>query len=171
MKSQRQPKNLKRIHTSSTFGENTTQANAWIIDVECDIYIYIEGKSYTFKNQEIKFRINKDLSYNSKNAVYMIECNKCKEIYVGSTQSLNTSISLHKSNINIPENGKLNVSKHLYEYSQRKFKIMPIYQTNDYTLLQIKDKTLLINSSPRWIKHELYTQTNGNKHINTHIDR
>ena len=49
IKSQRQPKNLKRILTSSTFGENTTQGvakcnNKWY--KICDIII--EGKSYTF---------------------------------------------------------------------------------------------------------------------------
>ena len=40
----------------------------------CDIII--EGKSYTFKNPETKFKINKNLSCNSKNVVYVIECNK-----------------------------------------------------------------------------------------------
>ena len=69
------------------------------------------------------------LSCISKNIVYIIECNKCKELYVGSTQALNTRISLHKSNIKITENRKLNVSKHLYECSQGEFKIMPIMTT------------------------------------------
>ena len=75
--------------------------------------------------------MNKDLSCNPKDVVYIIDCNKCKEEYAGSTQALNTRISLHKSNIKIPETRKLNVSKHLYECSQGKFKTMPIYQTND----------------------------------------
>ena len=34
----------------------------------------IEGKSYTFKNPENKFRINKNLGWNSKNLDYIIEC-------------------------------------------------------------------------------------------------
>ena len=92
----------------------------------------IKGKSYTFKNPETKFRINKDLSCNSKDVAYLIECSKCKEVYIGSTQDLNTCISLHKSNIKILENRKLKVSNHLYEYSQGKFKAKPIYQTYDY---------------------------------------
>ena len=73
--------------------------------------------------------------------VYIIECNKCKELYIESTQALNTRISPPKSNIKIQENRELNVTKHLYECSQDKFKVMPIYQINDYTLLQIKEKT------------------------------
>ena len=106
--------------------------NAIIKDVISSIII--KGKSYTFKNPETKFRID-------KNIVYIIEYNKCKEIYTGSIKALNTRISLHRSNIKIPENRKLNVSKHLYECSQGKFKVMPIYLTNNYTLLQIKEKT------------------------------
>ena len=51
-------------------------------------------------------------------------------------------ISLHKSDIKITENRKLNVSKHLCECSQGEFKIMPIYQTIDYALLQMKEKNL-----------------------------
>ena len=59
-----------------------------------------------------------------------------------SSMAFNIRISLHKSNIKITENRKLNSLKHLYECSQEKFKIMPIYQTNDYTSHQIKEKVL-----------------------------
>ena len=59
IKSQRQLKNLKRILTSSTFGENTTQrvtkCNNKLFKI-CNIII--EGKSYTIKNPETKFKIN-----------------------------------------------------------------------------------------------------------------
>ena len=111
----------------------------------CDIII--EGKSYAFKNPETKFKMNKDLSHNSKNVVYIIECNKYKEIRIGSTQALNTRIILHRTNIKIPENRKLNVLKHLYECCQGRFKVIPTNQTNDYTLFQIKEKTSSINLS------------------------
>ena len=67
IKSQRQPKNLKRIITSSTFGESTTQGVTKCNNKQCKICdIIIEEKSYTFKNPETKFKINKDLSCNSK---------------------------------------------------------------------------------------------------------
>ena len=102
----------------------------------CDIVI--EGKSYTFKDPVTRFKINKNLSCNSKNVVHIIEYNECKEIHIGSTQALNTRTSLHKSNIKREENRNLNVSKHRYQCSRGKFKIMPIYQINDYTLLQNK---------------------------------
>ena len=57
-----------------------------------------------------KVRINKNLSCKSKNIVYIIECYKCKKVYIGSTQTLNTRIALHKSNIKLPENRKLDIS-------------------------------------------------------------
>ena len=102
-----------------------------------------------------------------------MECSKCKEIYMGSTQDLNTRISLHKSNIRITEIRKLDVLKHLYKCSQGEFKIMPIYQTNDYMLLQIKEKKLLMNFSQSWIKHEPYTliqvDTNIHKYVYIYI--
>ena len=80
IKSQRQPKNLKRILTSSIFGKkNTTQGVTKCKNKRYKIYdIIIEGKSYTFKYPETKFKINKNLSCNSKNVVYIFECNECK---------------------------------------------------------------------------------------------
>ena len=52
-------------------------------------------------------------------------------------------MSIHGSNMEIAENRKLNVSKHLYEWSLGKFKVMLIYQTNGYTLVRIKEKNFI----------------------------
>ena len=117
----------------------------------------IEGKSYTFKNPETKFKIIKNLSCNSKIVIYIIECYEWKEIYIGSTQALNTRTSLHKSNIKIEENRKLNVSKYLYQCSRGKLNIISINQNNDYTLLQIKERNFIDKFKP-------YTHKNGYKH-------
>ena len=70
-------------------------------------------------------------------------------MYRGSTQALNTRISLHRSNIKITVNRKLNVSKHLCEYSQGEFKIKPIYKIKDYTLLQINEKKFIDKFKPK----------------------
>ena len=159
IKSQRQPQNLKRILTSSIFGENTTQGVTKCKNKRCKICdIIIEDNSYTFKNHETKFKMNlKNLSCNSKNVVYIIECSECNEIFIGSTQALNTRTSLHKSNIKIEENTKLNVPKHLYQCSRGKFTIMLIYQTNDNTLSQMKERNFIDKFKPKfnktWIVH------------------
>ena len=38
--------------------------------------------------------------------------------------------------------------KHLYKCGNGMFKTMPIYQTNDYTLLQIKEKNFMESFKP-----------------------
>ena len=72
-----------------------------------------------------------------------------QRIYIGSTQALNTRKPLHKSNIKIEDNKKLNVSKHLYQCSRGIFKIMPIYRTNDDRLLQIKERNFIDRFKPK----------------------
>ena len=76
---------------------------------------------------------------------------------LGSTQALNKRTSLHKSNIKIEENRKLNISKHLYQWSRGNFNIMPIYQNNDYTLLLIKERNFKEKFKPKlnktWTMH------------------
>ena len=73
------PKDNPKIFTSSTFGENTTEGVIKCNNRRCKICdINTEGKSYSFKNLETKFKINTDLSCNSKNVVYIIESSECK---------------------------------------------------------------------------------------------
>ena len=77
IKSQRQLQNLKRILTSSTFEEITTQRVIKCNNKRCKIcYITIEGKFFTFKKLQTKFKINKNLRCNTKNVVYIIECSE-----------------------------------------------------------------------------------------------
>ena len=157
LKARDNPKILKEysplLHSEKTQYKEST--NAIINYAKYDIII--KGKSYTFKNPKTKLKINKNLNCNSKNVVYIIKCSECKEIFIGSTQALNTMTSLHRSNIKIKENRKLNISKHMYQCSWGKIKIMPIYQTNDYTLLQIKEKNFIDKFKPMlnktWIIH------------------
>ena len=56
-------------------------------------------------------------------------------------QALNYRVSLHNSKIKLPEITENYVPIHLYKCSNGIFKIMPIYQTDDYSTLQIKEKT------------------------------
>ena len=65
-----------------------------------------------------------------------------KKEYIISIQPLNNNVSLNKGNIKLPENRKLYESKPLSKYSNVNFKLMPIYQTDDNSILQIKEKKL-----------------------------
>ena len=75
----------------------------------CGVYnIIMEETSYIFENPEMTLIMNRNLSYN---VVYIIDIDKCKKkVYIGSARALRTRISLHKSNINLPEKRKLHAS-------------------------------------------------------------
>ena len=116
--------------------------------------IIIEEISDTIENPKTTFIMNRNLSSNLKNVFYIIKPTNCSEIYIGCTQSLNNSVSLHQRNVKFTKN----ILNHLYECSNGQFKTMPIYQTDDYSLLPIKGINFI-----GLIQH--YTEPNG---IHTH---
>ena len=59
-----------------------------------------------------------------------MECSNCKKAYIVCTQALKYRVSLHKSNIILPESRKLHEVKHFYECS-KDFRIILIYQTDN----------------------------------------
>ena len=66
-----------------------------------------------------------------------------------STHALNIKTPLHKSNIQIEENRKLNILKHIYQCSKGKYKIMTIYTSSVYKLLQIKERNFIDKFKPK----------------------
>ena len=73
---------------------------------------------------------------------------KCKDEYIGSIQQLNHRVALHKSNIKLPQNRILFISKHIYECSKRQFHIMPLYQTDNDSNIQIKEQHVIDKYKP-----------------------
>ena len=69
-------------------------------------------------------------------------------------------------------NYKKTVSKHFYECSNVIFKIMPVHQTNDYSLLRIKEKKKIQKKIYTYIKQSLTSHTNthtcARAHMRTH---
>ena len=80
--------------------------------------------------------------------MYVMRCDKCKDEYIGSTQQLNHRVALHRSNIKLPQNRILFVSKHIYECSKGQFHIMPLYETDNYSNIQIKEQHLTDKYKP-----------------------
>ena len=80
LKARYNPKILKEyaplLHSEKT--QEITKCNKKLCKI-CDIII--EGKSYNFKHAETKFKMNKNLSCNSKNILYIIKCSKSKKKY------------------------------------------------------------------------------------------
>ena len=149
IKSKRQPKNLKQILTNAKFVNNLEKPNVYKCNGHlcgvCDIII--EGNSYTFPGNNTTFDIKRNLNCSAKNVIYVIECNKCKDWYIGSTENLKHRVALHKSNIKLSHNRVLNVSKHLHKCNQG-FKIKPIYQCDDTSLLNLKEQLFINRYDP-----------------------
>ena len=132
-------KTLKHTLTSSNFGERTTQEVS-----KCKIKrvglrnIIIEENSYTFKNSKTTLIMNWNLCSNLKkrcclhNPMHQLQ----HDIHSLHTSAEKKRVSLHRSNIKLTEHRKIYVLKHLSECSKENFKIMPIYQTDDYSLFQ-----------------------------------
>ena len=148
IKSHRQPKNLKQILTSAYFGEQHNEGVKKCGKIRCEIcHILIEGKIYNFKNYNTPFEVKRSLNCDSQNVIYAMKCVKCLSDYIGSTKSLRNRTNLHRSNINIAANRNLPVSKHLHTCGES-FLVMPIYQCNDYGLLQLQEEKFIREYHP-----------------------
>ena len=151
IKSQRQPRNLKRILTVAKFGTQEHQGVRKCEKPRCGICpILIEGNSYTFPNTGETFEIKRNLNCQSKNVVYLLECNKCNDTYIGCTSlNLNMRINTHRSQITNERYRFLNVSKHIHECSNDDFRVMPIYQADDDKKLLAKENHFIEKFQPR----------------------
>ena len=72
----------------------------------CDIckhYLAPERK-FTSKVASETYFIKGDLSCNSKNVIYFITCDKCKDEYIGSAVDFKPCFRVHKSDINKKRN-------------------------------------------------------------------
>ena len=67
----------------------------------CTICPYvIERKEVKIDNKKVPWKINKNVNCESKNIVYMIECLKCKQRYIGeSKRSLKSRLADHRGYI------------------------------------------------------------------------
>lgn len=149
IKSKRQPNNLKKMLTSSKLNKPNIQGVTKCNKQKCGVCdIILEGKTYTFTNPHRTFKIKNNLNCTSKNVIYVLQCELCKESYIGATKNLTHRTALHKSNIKITENRKLHVSKHIHTCSGGKFKIQPLYQNSDYSYLLDQEKNFIAKFKP-----------------------
>ena len=146
--SKQQPHNLKKILTSAYFGNTPERGAKKCKKKRCQIcHLLIEGNSFKFKNNPIPFRINRSLTCDSSNVIYVIRCENCLEEYIGCTNSLRNRTALHKNHINNEANRKQFVSKHIFECG-KKFQIAPIYQNHDYKSLLLREKRFISTYNP-----------------------
>ena len=130
--SKRQPKNLKRILSSSKFEFDPPKPSVKKCgDKRCKTCPnLIEGSHITFKNGR-KFTVHQDMSCKSQNIIYSAICSNCEEFYVGETKNeLRTRMTLHRQQTMHKELTIIRANKHFQECSDGIFKIFPIYKIN-----------------------------------------
>ena len=68
----------------------------------CTICPYVkEVKEVKINNKKVPWKINKNVNCETRNIMYMIECLKCKERYIGeSTRTLKARLADHRGYIN-----------------------------------------------------------------------
>ena len=128
----------------------------------CDCCLWIEQKSYHGDNEE--YPIYGRMDCNSKNIIYVIECNKCKLKYVGETQrALKCRLYNHLSDLRHFKN--TTVADHfnydcVNDYDAWDFKIYPIEYIHDQGTAA-KNKKKLLQRETYWIKELDTLSPNG----------
>ena len=71
---------------------------------------------------------------NSKFVIYTLICDNCDKKYIGECSEVRQRMNLHKSDIKLHQNRKLQVSKHIHNCADGKFKFCIIYQSDSNVL-------------------------------------
>lgn len=137
--SKRQPKNLKRILCPSTINTSIKTVSK-CGDIRCGTCPFLkQGSSVDFRGKQ--FRINSDMSCQSKNLIYTIICDGCNKFYIGETgTTLRTRIRVHKQQIKDPEYRKIKLSEHIDVYGGGQFKVFPFYKLFTESATERKEK-------------------------------
>ena len=142
--SRRQPKNLRKILTTSRFDSaDVVPKVSKCGDSRClTCTNIIEGSAIDITPSD-KFVVRQNMNCDSKYVIYVIICSGCNEKYIGKTdQKLKRRMNLHRSQINQPRNRNMPVSEHLDTCGNGTFRVFPIYKLN-YN----NDKDLLLKES------------------------
>lgn len=128
IKSYRQPKNLKRILTQEKKQPEKSPGVEKCNNKRCKICeIIITKNNFNFKGEVFKIKHTMDCTV--KNCIYVLQCNGCKEYYIGETSDFRFRMNNHLSHIK--NNIGLDVSKHVNRCTRditKKISIMPIYK-------------------------------------------
>ena len=85
-----------------------------------------EGNCYNFNGKV--FYVNETMSCDVKNVIYAIQCNGCKELYIGQTgNKLRTRRTIHAQQIRDPSTRQIPLSEHIDNCSRSipKFQMFP----------------------------------------------
>ena len=116
IKSKRQPPNLKKILTEAKFAEQASRTMHKVFKcnrANCALCDYLaEGHSFNFKGKI--FNVKETMSCDVKNVIYVLQCNGCKEYYIGQTwDKLRSRRTVHAQQIRDPSTRQLPLSEHI----------------------------------------------------------
>ena len=135
--SRRQPYNLGKILTRANFTmeqEIPTGGSKKCGDLRCGTCPLLqEGDKIKITATGREFRIKTQLNCKSKNVLYIITCQGCKEQYVGMTNTrLCDRMRVHRQHINDPNYRHLKVSHHLANCSESKqYLVSPFFKISE----------------------------------------
>ena len=150
IKSKRQPRNLKKILTQAKFedSESTPQISK-CNRPRCKICpIIIQGEKIHFSATDEDFIVKSNLTCESRNVVYVLNCSNCNDQYIGSTKNFANRVTLHRSQIRNECYRNLEVSKHIHTCGKNNFRISPFYQCSNESQLLIKENYFISKYKP-----------------------
>ena len=140
----RQPSSLRKMLTKSNFSLNPVKKSPRVVGLfGCPGSCKYERKGYlrpctSFnfgRNGEFHWEFNRFFNCDSRNVIYLLQCNWCWKFYIGETGDFKQRTSLHKSNAKLPENSNCKtLSWHLNRCSRLRepyFHIYPFYFVNE----------------------------------------
>ncbi len=141
VKSRRQPPNLGRLLCRSRFDQNQpTNEISKCSDSRCRCCDHIiTGNTHQLKSGTV-LKPNSDMSCDSMNLIYVIECLGCREHYVGETgQTLRERMRGHRVEVTNAQHRKTPVDIHIAKCSKKHpfFNVFPVYKCHPKgTMLQ-----------------------------------
>ena len=144
--SQREPLSIGSLLQHSKFDSSLTISSGGV--TKCGIRgcacceDILEVSSFYFENSGINFNINFKMNCTVRNVIYMIQCKKCNQTYIGETINFRTRMSGHKSKSG--PDAIQEVNSHLYECGKGFWKL-PIFKVNEeskISRLVIEDKLI-----------------------------
>ena len=98
----RRQKNLREMLAPSSYPKSVnSQVNIMMPSNSCDVckHYLVAKVKFTSKVKSKTHFIKRDLSYNRKNVIYLITCDKCKDKFIGFAVDFGPRFRVHKSDI------------------------------------------------------------------------
>ena len=131
--SKRQAPNLQRLLCKSNFHSTEVAYQTKHCGKNCVCCPYLlTDSSYKFKRVNKTFNLKTNFDCESKNLIYVVICETCKEEYIGETGcTVKQRLNIYRQHIRQPEYQQIDVEEHLRLCSNGKFCMFPFFQIRE----------------------------------------